>query len=116
MKDRGLIYLASPYSHEDPRVREWRFRAAAWYASTLMQRGWLVFSPIAHTHPIAEFGLPKGWDFWKQYDEKFLDACGGLVVLCIDGWKESVGVRGRGVDHGGSRQACGVSRFSPVWD
>ena len=89
----SLMYLASPYSHPDQAVRELRFRQAAQAAAYLMSRGLMIFSPIAHTHPIAEFGLPKGWDFWRPYDELFMDACRGIVVLMLDGWRESTGVR-----------------------
>lgn len=92
MKDQGLIYLASPYSAKSAKLREWRFRAVAWYASNLMRSGWLIFSPIAHTHPIADFGLPTDWDFWQRYDQKILDACTGMIVLKLSGWTESLGV------------------------
>ena len=89
----GLVYLASPYSHEDAHVRAWRFHWAAEYAAKLMRDGWMVFSPIAHTHPIAEFGLPKGWVFWEKFDRLFLDACSGLVVLKLPGWEKSTGIK-----------------------
>jgi len=90
---KSLIYLASPYGHPDPAVREERFRAVCVVAARLMREGLYVFSPIAHTHPIAEAGdLPKGWDFWKGYDRVMLSACSELWVLCLPGWEESEGV------------------------
>ena len=89
-----LVYLASPYSHDDDAMMLWRFERAAEAAAYLMRQGLLVFSPIAHTHPIAQFGLPKGWDFWKQYDSAFMDVClGGIVVLALPGWVASKGVQ-----------------------
>jgi hypothetical protein len=88
-----LIYLACPYSHYSYLVREFRFQQANRYASKLMQAGLLVFSPISHTHPIAERGdLPKGWDYWERYDRAYMEISRAVVVLCIDGWKDSVGV------------------------
>lgn len=87
-----LIYLACPYSHQDPAVRIERFGQANQYAAKLMAAGLFVFSPISHSHPIAEHGLPTGWNYWEQYDRAFLEACGVLVVLTIDGWMESTGV------------------------
>ena len=90
----GLWYLASPYSHELPEVREERFHLACRASAGLMKRGWLIFSPIAHTHPIAQHGLPKGWDFWEKYDIQFLNACVGIIVLQIDGWEASKGIEG----------------------
>lgn len=89
-----LVYLASPYSHPDPAVREARFRAACAAAAHLMRAGVLVFSPIAHTHPIAcAGGLPTGWEFWERYDRAVLAACGELAVLKLPGWTESKGIR-----------------------
>ena len=59
-----MIYLASPYSHPDAVVREQRFRDVCLAAARLIRAGQIVFSPIAHSHPIASggFGLPTGWD------------------------------------------------------
>jgi hypothetical protein len=92
---RSLVYLASPYSHPDPAVRESRFQAACQATSHLMRAGLHVFSPIAHTHPVILAGtLPTGWEFWRAYDEAVLSACRALVVLELDGWEESEGVRG----------------------
>jgi hypothetical protein len=88
-----MIYLASPYSHPDPAVREQRFRDACRAAVTLMRKGRFIFSPIAHSHSLAEFGLPGDWDFWERIDREHLWRCDRLVVLMLDGWRESVGVQ-----------------------
>lgn len=91
----GLVYLASPYNHTDPDIREKRFDEVCYYASVLMRQGVKLFCPIAHTHPIAEIGgLPKGWDYWQDYDQLMLAACSELWVAPIDGWNKSVGVAG----------------------
>jgi hypothetical protein len=88
-----MIYLASPYTHQDPAVMEQRFDAACRAAGKLMAEGHVVFSPIAHTHPIAvRCELPRGWDFWKRFDMEFIVASRKLIVLMIDGWDESKGV------------------------
>jgi len=87
------IYLATPYSHPDASVRHNRFLEVNKAAAEMMRRGLLVFSPISHTHPIAEAGdLPKGWDFWEQYDRTFIEWADELHVLMLDGWYESTGV------------------------
>jgi hypothetical protein len=89
----GLIYLATPYSHEDPVVMESRFESVNRVAAKLMSDGLHIFSPISHTHPIAIAGkLPTGWEFWNQYDKLVISVCKGMIVLCLDGWLESVGV------------------------
>ena len=58
-----------------------------------MNAGNIVFSPIAHSHPIAvQCELPLGWDFWHQFDKAFIDWCDALIVLKLPGWDTSVGV------------------------
>lgn len=58
-----------------------------------MSQGMHIFSPISHTHPIAVAGgLPLDWDYWQEYDRAILSACGKMIVLMLDGWKESKGI------------------------
>ncbi len=88
-----MIYLASPYSHSEPSVHEQRFRAACVAAARLMRAGRVVFSPIAHGHSIAAYGLPTDWRFWERFDREQLARCDEVVVLTLDGWRESAGVQ-----------------------
>lgn len=88
-----MIYLVSPYSHDDSLIRENRFRMACAAAAALMRDGISVFSPIAHIHPIALTGdLPLGWDFWEKYDREMIGSCDAVLVLKIEGWDKSRGV------------------------
>lgn len=88
-----LIYLASPYSHPDEKVREERFKKAAKVTGLLMCQGLLVFSPIVHSHPIAlENKLPTHFDFWQKYDYAILTCCCSIYVLQIPGWESSIGI------------------------
>ncbi|TWU08912.1 hypothetical protein CA54_41510 [Symmachiella macrocystis] len=87
-----MIYLASPYSHPDAIVRERRFRAAGGMAARLIRAGEVVFSPVAHGHVISLYGVPTDWSFWEAHARRFLEQCDQVVVLSIDGWRESVGV------------------------
>lgn len=88
-----MIYLASPYSHPDAAVRQRRFQAACRAAAELIRRGHVVFSPIAHSHAIAQHGLPVDWGFWEEQDRRLLAACDELWVLMLDGWEDSRGVQ-----------------------
>jgi len=58
-----------------------------------MRAGHVVFSPIAHSHPIARFGLPTDWAYWERQDREHLARCDEVVVLLLDGWQESRGVQ-----------------------
>ncbi len=88
------IYLATPYStNSNATIRVARFLAVNKMAACLMNKGFLVFSPISHTHPILLAGdLPKGWEFWEEYDRTFIEWCDKVYVFMQDGWKESVGL------------------------
>jgi len=47
-----------------------------------MSRGQHVFSPITHSHPIAQVGhLPVEWDYWEAYDKRLLAICDQLYVV-----------------------------------
>src|SRR5262245_50334070 len=87
-----MIYLASPYSHPEADVRQARFDAACRAAAQLMRDGHVVYCPVAHGHPIAQHGLPTEWSYWEQTDRRFLAVCDEVVVVTLDGWRESVGV------------------------
>ncbi len=87
------IYLACPYSHPDPKVREARFRKVNEYAAQLLREGHLVFSPISHSHPIAvQCELPTEHTFWKKWNGSFIEWCNVLYVAALDGYLESEGV------------------------
>ena len=86
------MYLASPYSHPDAAVREDRFRAVCEHAAALLRDGHLVYSPIAHSHPLAALGLPGDWAFWADHNRAMLERSSSLVVLQLPGWERSVGV------------------------
>lgn len=88
-----IEYLAIPYSHNNPDVRELRFELANKVAAALMREGRVIFSPISHTHPLVKYGLPTDWEYWKTQDEHFLNICGRLIVVMAAGWKESDGVQ-----------------------
>ena len=96
---RPLTYLAAPFSDPNPEIRLARFRAANRAAGLLMKRGDVVYSPISHDFPIVEeCGLPLGfadvsWVFWHASDRSYLSLSRLLVVLCIEGWEEGVGVQ-----------------------
>ena len=88
-----LIYLASPYSHENILIRESRFRQACAAAAKIMQQGYFVYSPIAHSHPIElHFDKRQGHEFWLPQCYAVLRHCSRLKVLMLEGWKQSYGV------------------------
>ena len=89
---QGLIYLASPYTHADPAVQEQRYQAALIYSAKLFRAGLHIFSPIVHCHPISLHGLPGDIEFWQSYCDNMLDRSDSMLVLALDGWRESAGI------------------------
>jgi hypothetical protein len=88
-----MIYLAVPYTHEDEKVRIERFEAVNRFAAFLVDSGEFVYSPISHCHPIISVSdLSTGWEYWKAYDEMMIGHCSELFVLCLEGWRKSIGV------------------------
>ena len=96
-----MIYLASPYSATlpdgtpDHALMEQRFDAVCRKAGELMNAGHVVYSPIAHCHPIAvRMGLPRDWTFWQRFDYEMLRGATQFFVLRLHGWGESRGIAG----------------------
>jgi hypothetical protein len=88
-----MIYLATPYSHPDPKMRQRRFDQVTDAAAYLLIQGELTYSPITHGHPIAlAGGLPGDAGYWREHNEKMMDACDRLYVLLVFGWDSSWGV------------------------
>ena len=89
-----MIYLACPYSHPDEKIREQRFKKVTQVAAKLIDGGYIIFSPITHSHPIASLhALPMGYEYWKRFDETMIHASGAVWVLKLEGWQESAGIK-----------------------
>lgn len=89
-----FIYLASPYTHESEVEMERRYELACQACAEYFKVGKVVYSPIAHWHPIAvRFDLPLKLAAWMKQNKALIQQCLEIHVLCIEGWKESKGVR-----------------------
>ena len=88
-----MIYLACPYSHPDPAVREARFQAACRAATDLLLAGEVAFTPGVYGHPLVAMGVPGDWSFWSRLDHAMIERSDAVHVLALPGWDTSVGVR-----------------------
>lgn len=91
-----LVYMASPYTHKDKGMLISRFDAVVdccgWFMNNV--KDCYFYSPIAHTHPIAErCTLPIQWQFWADFDECILSRCNEIWILTIPGFSVSTGVK-----------------------
>lgn len=88
-----LVYLATPYSKYRFGI-EHAFRDASALAAKLLKLGVKVYSPIAHTHPLAIYGSidPLDHGIWLPFDEAMMTASHALIVAQMQGWRDSKGV------------------------
>lgn len=89
----GYWYLGSPYS-KYPRGIGLAHQNVCIAAGRLIAAGIAVYSPIAHTHPIAlHAGMnPLDHEIWMPADQPLMDAAKGLIVLKMEGWDKSYGL------------------------
>jgi nucleoside 2-deoxyribosyltransferase len=89
------VYLAVPYTHENKDVVLNRVRFVNKVAARLIKIGIIVFSPISHSHYIAEQeNLLNVWNsIWIKQDTEFINWCDVVIVCAIDGWGKSEGVK-----------------------
>lgn len=88
-----MIYLASPYSHPDPIVREIRYLEAMKKLLWYVKAGVACFSPIVHSHEMAKiYNMGRDALTWSAYNEAMLRDSEELHILTLPGWKESVGI------------------------
>ncbi|MDL2313363.1 DUF1937 family protein [Desulfovibrio sp. OttesenSCG-928-C14] len=104
------VYLACPYSHDDPAVREARWLASSRAAAWLMLFGdvWFpnegvsVLSPLSMGHPVSVMGRLLGLEYsfatWGESCLAMLEGCTHLVLLQLPGWATSIGCKAE-VDH-----------------
>jgi len=91
----GFVYIASPYTHASSEVMQARFEAAEAYVAQQLRLGRHVYSPIVHCHALAsKYTLPTDAEYWRAYNYAMLAKAMVLEILMLDGWQESVGVKG----------------------
>lgn len=89
-----LIYLASPYTDNDPTQRKIKYDLACATTAKLIIAGNDVFSPIAHSHNIASVHIAGNAKIdWLKLDLKILKNCDLLAVLKLTGWETSTCVQ-----------------------
>lgn len=107
-QNEGLIYLASPFTSEDKNLEYKRYEQVVQVLAKLTLQGYAVFSPIAHSYRAAKLlGLDGSWEFWQPVDIALLNRSDKLMVLCLEGWEDSVGVRAE-IDHARERGDNGI--------
>ena len=94
IKEFDLVYLATPYSNYPSGIHR-AFVDTARIAARLMLAGVRIYSPICHTHPMAQFGNidPLDHEIWMPFDEAMMKAASALLVAHMVSWSTSKGIR-----------------------
>lgn len=89
----SYFYLASPYSKYPDGIHA-AFEDICKQAALLIRHNIPVYSPIAHTHPVAIHGGidPYAHDIWLPADEPLMRMARGLIVCKMATWESSYGI------------------------
>jgi hypothetical protein len=89
-----MIYLAGPYAHVYEHMKCRRYEQLTFVTAMLLRSGTTVYSPITHCHPLAQqYDMPRDHSFWLNHDLAILARCDKLLVLRLEGWENSIGLR-----------------------
>lgn len=89
-----MIYVASPYSHENKRVEQQRFLLTESFVNHCLKNlGVLVFSPIVYTHKLAVANAwPTDAGFYMTFNMNMLRRAESMFELRLEGWEMSKGM------------------------
>ena len=99
----GLWYFAHPYTRKDAEGRfvreaeEANFNLCNMRAGELIRRGFNIYSPISHTHPIHR-ACPAllarhEHEMWYQLDNEFIDSTKWQGIILPPEWETSSGCK-----------------------
>lgn len=104
---KEFVYLCSPYSvgkkgaygdadtgKASKNTKTRRYKAACRKAAELMDKGYVVFSPIAHSHSVEKDGMDeiRTGDYWLDQDLEFVARADKVIVYKLPGWELSRGI------------------------
>ena len=101
MTDKGLWYFAHPYTARDKdgnfvqEAEDANFQICNYRAAQLIMRGYNVYSPISHTHPIhrscPEFLKNHEHEMWYHLDNEVIERTKFTGIILAPGWEDSSG-------------------------
>lgn len=87
-----MIYVASPYWHQDQSIINERMEIVYSIVAKLMRDGNSAVTPMLMHEVVLRHNLPNDFAFWGDYSFNLLKRCDELHVVTIDGWDRSRGV------------------------
>ncbi len=95
-KELKLIYIASPYSHKDKAIENYRYKEITRIAAKLHKRYDHAFIlPITQSYQVNTWEPSLGGSFskWRDRDLLFISKSDEVWVVMLEGWQESIGVK-----------------------
>ena len=101
-----VLYLATPFTHDDPAVMQHRYRLSCLVAAKLMRHGIVVFNPLSHSVPLGEFlnDIEDQHSLWMSTDLPLLRRFDELLILGLPEWPKSRGVKAEMFEALGARK------------
>ena len=97
----GIWYFAHPYTCKDEQGNyifggeEANYRLCNIRAAKLIEAGYLIYSPISHTHPIhtayPNFVGKQVHNMWYEFDNEFIRQVPFKGIILAPYWEESKG-------------------------
>jgi len=101
--NRGLWYFAHPYTCRDKNGNfvaegeEANFNLCNMRAAELLIKGYNIYAPISHTHPIHRscpvFLAKQEHELWYQLDNEVIDKTNWDGIILAPGWENSSGCK-----------------------
>lgn len=98
-----LWYFAHPYTVKDNSgnhilaAEQANFQLCCYRSAELLHRGVMVYSPIAHTHPIhvawPQFLQNGEWKLWMTLGNLIMDRCEFTGIILAPKWDMSKGCK-----------------------
>jgi len=91
-----MIYVVSPYSHKNPKVRQENYDRVVdfviWTGKEPEFKNKMVYSPIMYWHPAAcAYDLPTDSVYWRNKNTAELLKATEVIILALPGITNSVG-------------------------
>ena len=92
----GLWYFAHPYTQKgNLKGEENNFELACIRSNELLKKGYLIYSPIVHSHPLhirdIEFVKNKEYKLWVDLDNRIIEFTKFKGIILAPNWQTSKG-------------------------
>lgn len=93
----GYYYLASPYAGSKDEKKH-RVKQVTQAAASLLEQGIYAWSPVVHNHQLvpylkSDLSSEERRNLIMPYDLQLLKHSKGMIILTLEGWESSKGVR-----------------------